>query len=203
MLRGMRSERPAPVRREVASLRGESLRIVAVADTHGSPHPAASRLVAAERPDLIVHAGDIGGFAVLDALASIAPVFAVRGNVDAPAREIPEALTLEVRDGEATLVKLLLVHVGVDGPRIRRDAARLAASEGASIVVCGHSHVPYVGNDRGLSVINPGSVGPRRFRLPIVFGVVDVTRTGVRVRHVDCETGATWSPVAAAAPVGP
>jgi hypothetical protein len=54
--------------------------------------------------------------------------------------------------------------------------------------------VPFVGRDHGLVVFNPGSIGPRRFHLPIVLGVVDVTEQGVSFGHVDCETGAPWSP---------
>lgn len=75
-----------------------------------------------------------------------------------------------------------------------RGALRLAHAEHASIVVCGHSHVPFMGRDRGLVIFNPGSIGPRRFLLPIVFGVIDVARDGIALRHVDCETGATWQP---------
>jgi len=61
-------------------------------------------------------------------------------------------------------------------------------------VVCGHSHVPFLGRDRGLTIFNPGSIGPRRFHLPIVFGTIDVTPAGLRFAHVDCETGAPWTP---------
>ena len=62
-------------------------------------------------------------------------------------------------------------------------------------MVCGHSHVPFIGIDKGLGVFNPGSMGPRRFALPIVFGVIDVPVQGsMRLRHVSCETGQTWMP---------
>ena len=86
------------------------------------------------------------------------------------------------------------MHIAVYGPKLRADAARLARAREASLVVCGHSHVPLVARDRDLSVFNPGSVGPRRFRLPIVFGVIDVTPTAVRLAHFDCETGQRWTP---------
>ena len=62
------------------------------------------------------------------------------------------------------------------------------------MVVCGHSHVPFLGRDRGHAVFNPGSSGPRRFQLPITLGVLDVSRSGVQMRHVDCETGLPWQP---------
>jgi predicted phosphodiesterase len=61
-------------------------------------------------------------------------------------------------------------------------------------VVCGHSHVPFAAHDRGITVFNPGSAGPRRFQLPIVFGVIDVSTEGVSVRHIECETGLPWKP---------
>ena len=80
------------------------------------------------------------------------------------------------------------------GPRLRADVARIARAEDASLVVCGHSHVPFAASDRGITVFNPGSVGPRRFQLPIVLGVIDVSAKGVSVFHIDCETGLPWKP---------
>lgn len=173
----------------------EPLRIVAVADTHGQPHERAHGLIAALAPHAVLHAGDIGDLGVLDGLAGIAPLFVVRGNIDENARDLPDALTLDVVADSATRLSLLLVHVGVFGARIRADAAKLAREERARLVVCGHSHVPFIGVDRGLVVFNPGSIGPRRFPLPIVFGVIEVPVSGsVRMHHVSCETGARWSP---------
>ena len=176
--------------RRTEPLRDGKLRVAVVADTHGRPHEDASKHVAAASPDVIVHAGDIGGYAVLDDLARIAPVLAVRGNIDAPARDIPDAMTIAIDD----VLRILVVHIGVNGPKIRADVARLAKSENATLVVCGHSHVPFIGEDKALGVFNPGSIGPRRFTLPIVFGVLDVDRERIRARHVDCETGKTWTP---------
>jgi putative phosphoesterase len=171
-----------------------SLRLAVVADTHGRPHEKSSAHLQALKPRQILHAGDIGDLTVLDRLAEIAPVQAVRGNIDVHAPELPDALTLEIVDGSRRLLTLLLVHIAVYGPKLRRDAAELAKQEGASLVVCGHSHVPFIGRDRGLSVFNPGSIGPRRFQLPIVFGLIDVDRERVRLSHVDCETGLPWQP---------
>ena len=171
-----------------------SLRLVVVADTHSAPHPAMLELVRARAPDAILHAGDIGTLTVLDDLRAIAPLFAVRGNIDGRAPGLPDVLTLDVAGGDAVLLRIVILHIGVDGPRLRADAARLARARDASLVVCGHSHVPLVARDGDLSVFNPGSVGPRRFQLPIVFGTIDVTPTAVRLGHVDCETGASWVP---------
>jgi len=180
--------------RETVQLVDGKLCIAVVADTHSAPHPRAAELVAAEHPNLILHAGDIGDLGVLDTFAKVAPVLAVRGNIDERAPHLPDALTLDVRDGARSLLTLLLFHIAVYGPKLRADAARLARSEGAGLVVCGHSHVPFAGRDRDLTVFNPGSIGPRRFHLPIVFGVIDVERGRIGVRHVDCETGARWLP---------
>jgi putative phosphoesterase len=171
-----------------------SLRLAVVADTHSAPHPSTTKHVRSLSPDAILHAGDIGDLAVLDELAAIAPVFAVRGNIDVRAPSLPDHLMLDVVAGEASLLRILLTHVAVDGPRLRADAGRLARSRDASLVVCGHSHVPLVARDRELSVFNPGSVGPRRFRLPIVFGTIDVTPIAVHLAHFDCETGQRWQP---------
>jgi hypothetical protein len=77
--------------------------------------------------------------------------------------------------------------------------ARRARAAGASLVVCGHSHVPFIGVDKGLTVFNPGSIGPRRFSLPIVLGTIDLAPGGVRLRHVDVETGRAWVPPSPAA----
>ena len=171
-----------------------ALTLAVVADTHSQPHPQSAGLIAALHPDAILHAGDIGDLSVLEGLSSIAPLFAIRGNIDTRAPGLPDTLTLEVRDRERSLLKLLLTHIAVYGPRLRADAARLARTQGASLVVCGHSHVPFLGRDRGIAVFNPGSIGPRRFHLPIVFGVIDIDPTRIRMRHVDCETGQTWQP---------
>jgi len=165
-----------------------------VADTHGQPHPKSAVLIAALRPDHILHAGDIGDLSVLDGLAKLAPVSAVRGNIDGRTPGLPDAMTVDVRDAQGSLVTLLLVHIAVNGPRLRADVARLAAREKASLVVCGHSHVPFVGTDKGFTIVNPGSIGPRRFQLPILFGVMNVRREGITIHHVSCETGERWTP---------
>ncbi|HMI84779.1 MAG TPA: metallophosphoesterase family protein [Polyangiaceae bacterium] len=174
-----------------------SLRLAIVADTHSAPHRAAATLLAARRPDAILHAGDIGDLAVLDALSTVAPVLAVRGNIDVRAPGLPDVLTLNLVSNADLALRILLVHIAVNGPKLRADIVRLARAAEASLVVCGHSHVPFIGRDRGLTVFNPGSIGPRRFHLPILFGILDLMPTEVRLAHVDCETGNAWNPPAA------
>jgi putative phosphoesterase len=188
---------PFVVKRASQALRADgSLTVALVADTHSKPDARGLEQLRALKPDCVVHGGDIGDLSVLDALASIAPVHAVRGNIDVRAHDLPDALVLEFhRAGEAGAVELraLLTHIAVAGPRIRADAAKLARAEHAPLILCGHSHVPFFGKDRGLTVFNPGSLGPRRFTLPILYGVMRIG-SGVQLHHVDCETGARWAP---------
>lgn len=169
------------------------LRLAIVADTHSSPHSDALDLLRRERPDRILHGGDIGELRVLDELGTVAPVIAVRGNIDG-AHGPPDTVKVELRRFEKPVATLLLMHIAVRGPRLRKDALELARKHGAQVVVCGHSHVPLIGVTDGVAVFNPGSIGPRRFRLPITFGVLDVSPDGLSFRHVDCETGDRWSP---------
>ena len=172
-----------------------SIRIAVVSDTHSHPHAATATHLAALAPDAILHAGDIGDLAVLDELAAIAPVLAVRGNIDTRADRLPDVVTVELAGGDRTL-RMLMTHIAVTGQaRLRADVARMARAERATLVVCGHSHVPFIGQERELTVFNPGSIGPRRFHLPIVFGMIEVTPAAkVRLAHVNCETGLAWSP---------
>jgi uncharacterized protein len=196
----MRTSKPARSQRftesgAVLSLdeRG-GLRVAIVADTHSRPHPRAAERIAALAPDAILHAGDIGDRNVLDALGEIAPVIAVRGNIDARLPDLPDAITIDVRAGEASGLRVLLTHIAVYGPKIRADVAQRANASGATLVVCGHSHVPFIGRDKGLTVFNPGSIGPRRMHLPIVFGALEIEDHRLRLRHIDCETGHAWAP---------
>lgn len=190
---------PAPTRAsaKLATRADGALRLAVVADTHSQPHPHAAAHLAALAPDAILHGGDIGDLAVLEELAAIAPVYAVRGNIDTRAHELPDFLTLEIvhgADEARTLLRILLTHIAVYGPKLRAEVAKAAKVAGAALVVCGHSHVPFIGVDRGVTVFNPGSIGPRRFALPIVFGKIDIGSTGVRLGHLSAETGAPWSP---------
>lgn len=193
-LRSKRSSGAQPLVRRTLPMRDGRATWAVIADTHGRPHPNVLSQLAAESPDHILHAGDIGDFAVLDELERIAPVLAVRGNIDMPSRSIPDAMILDVLDEDTVRTRVLLVHYGVVGPKLRADVIQLARDRTASLVICGHSHVPFIGEDRGIGIFNPGSAGPRRFGLPIVFGVVRMVRERMRMHHVDCETGKMWQP---------
>jgi putative phosphoesterase len=170
------------------------LRAVIVADTHSQPHPNARALIERLAPDLILHGGDIGDLAVLDGLSELAPLLAVRGNIDERAGDLPASLDIEFVNAERRIIKALLIHIAVYGPRLRAEVARLAAQHSARLVLCGHSHVPFLGRDKGITLFNPGSIGPRRFQLPITLGVLQITPREISLRHVSCETGETWLP---------
>lgn len=171
-----------------------SLLLAIIADTHSEPHPKALEWIRALTPDAILHAGDIGDLSVLDTFASVAPVIAVRGNIDERAPDLPDVITLDLRAGGASALKLLLMHIAVYGPKLRADAARLAVANETKLLVCGHSHVPFIGRDRGITLFNPGSIGPRRMHLPILFGVMQIANGKLSLRHVDAETGRDWTP---------
>lgn len=134
-----------------------------ISDTHGLLRPEALR--ALQGSDYIIHAGDIGDPQILDHLATIAPVTAVRGNVDhgAWAQKIPATNVLEI--GE---VSIYVLH-SLQELDLKPEAAKLAA------VIYGHSHVPKLEWKNGVLYFNPGSAGPRRFKLPVSVGRLFLT----------------------------
>ena len=168
--------------------------VVVVADTHGQAHPNARPLIERLAPSLIVHAGDIGDVAVLDPLREVAPLLAVRGNIDARLPGFVDSMDIDFVRGGRSVLKVLLTHIAVYGPKLRAEIARRAVDCSARVVLCGHSHVPFLGRDKGLVMFNPGSIGPRRFQLPITFGVLSIRPDQVSLRHISCETGEDWLP---------
>ena len=126
-----------------------------ISDTHGLVRPEAVEALAGS--ELIIHAGDVGGPEVLEELGRVAPVVAVRGNNDrgAWAEALAEYEAVEVNDA--------FVYVLHDLKEM--DIAPAAA--GFRVVVSGHSHKPLVEERRGVLYLNPGSAGPRRFKLPV------------------------------------
>ena len=142
-------------------------RIGIISDTHGLLRSAAERRLAGV--DHIVHAGDIGRPEIVDALRQIAPVTAIRGNVDSGewAREYPDTTLLRLA-GKS----IYILH----------DLKTLQADPGSGInvIVSGHSHVPKIDTAGGVLYLNPGSAGPRRFKLPITFATLEVTPEGMR-----------------------
>jgi putative phosphoesterase len=169
-------------------------RVVVVADTHSKPHSDALALIAAQKPDHILHAGDIGDLGVLDQLETVAPVTAVLGNIDDTSSGLPDVVTIQLEHGGEVRSCWLLTHIAVRGPKLRGPVLEMARLEDAQLVVCGHSHVPLALSDRGVAIFNPGSIGPRRFHLPITFGTIQVSQDGLNLTHISCETGDSWHP---------
>ena len=133
-----------------------------ISDTHGLLRPEA--LTALQGVDRILHAGDIGARKILDQLEAIAPVTAVRGNVDTEpwSRTLPET---EVIEAEGKI--LYLLH-DLSRLHLKPEAAGIAA------VIYGHSHHPKIEEKNGVLYVNPGSAGPRRFNLPITVGKLKI-----------------------------
>lgn len=134
-----------------------------ISDTHGLLRPEAVSVLRGS--DLILHAGDVGSSAVLESLAAIAPVIAVRGNIDTEpwAQELPGDVVAEIGQ-----TNIYMLH---DISKLDRkpEAAGFAA------VIYGHSHKPKQERRGGVLYFNPGSAGPRRFRLPISVGRLRIT----------------------------
>ena len=131
------------------------MRIGLISDTHGLLRPAA--VEALRGVEIIVHAGDVGDRQILDALGAMAPVVAVRGNIDCEdwADSLPESVTFEAGG--------VLLHVVHDRATLTIDPA----ASGVGAVIFGHSHKPTIERRDEVLFVNPGSAGPRRFSLPV------------------------------------
>jgi putative phosphoesterase len=148
-------------------------RIGLLSDTHGLLRPEA--LQALQRSDLIIHAGDVGDPNILEQLRRIAPVVAVRGNIDisGACAELPETAVAEA--GAAAIYVLHDLNSLDLDPR----------AAGMAMVVSGHSHEPLQQEKRGVLYVNPGSAGPRRFKLPVTVARVDCESQPWRVDFVE------------------
>lgn len=133
-----------------------------ISDTHGLLRPEA--LAALRGVEHILHAGDVGDIAILDALREIAPVTAIRGNVDVAGACAKLPATDVVELGDKLFYLVHSVH----------DLDINPAAAGVAMVVSGHSHRPSVQVKDGVIYFNPGSAGPRRFSLPVTVGFVTV-----------------------------
>ncbi len=147
-----------------------------ISDTHCQLRPEA--LAALQGSDYIIHAGDIGDPVILDRLEEIAPVTAVRGNVDRGGwtRKIPATNVLEI--GE---ISIYVLH-NLQELDLKPEAAKFA------VVVYGHSHVPKQERKNGVLYFNPGSAGPRRFKLPVSVGRLTIKDGKIAARILMLET---------------
>ncbi|MGB8061149.1 MAG: metallophosphoesterase family protein [Candidatus Sulfotelmatobacter sp.] len=150
------------------SSKNKSVFVGVISDTHGRLRPEA--LKALHGSQQIIHAGDVGAPEILERLASIAPVTASRGNVDkgAWARKLSETEVVEIAG-----ISLYVLH----------DLAKLdlkPEAAGFAVVISGHSHVPKQETRHGVLYFNPGSAGPRRFKLPVTVGKLTISGGHVR-----------------------
>ena len=156
---------------------GERVRVGLISDTHGLLRPEARAFLVG--CDYIIHGGDVGSADILDELGGMATLIAVRGNND----NEPWAVRLPQSE---------LIRVGHVFFYIIHNLAELdidPAAAGIRVVVSGHSHHPVVEERGGVLYVNPGSSGPRRFKLPVSVGEIIVSRTGAKARLVDLSLG--------------
>jgi hypothetical protein len=148
------------------------MRIGIISDTHGLLRDEA--LAALQGVEHILHAGDVGDIAILDALRKIAPVTAIRGNVDThgACAALPATEMVELAGKSFYLVHS--VH----------DLDVSPAAAGIACVVSGHSHTPEIAERRGVLYLNPGSAGPRRFSLPVSLAIVTIDGEAMRAELV-------------------
>jgi uncharacterized protein len=149
-----------------------------ISDTHGLLRPEA--LAALRGSDYIIHAGDIGDHTILKALAEIAPVTAIRGNIDrdAWAQKIPATNVLEVSG-----VSFYILH-NLTELDLKPEAA------GFQVLVSGHTHKAKSETRNGVLYFNPGSAGPRRFRLPVTVGKLQIKDGKVSAEIIEILPGA-------------
>ena len=152
-------------------------RIGIISDTHGLLRPEAERALAGV--DHIIHAGDIGDPDILAALRRIAPVTAIRGNVDTG------SWAAEYADTELVRIGGKAIYVLHDLKALRIDPV----AQGVDMVVSGHTHVPKIDTVNGVLYVNPGSAGRRRFKLPITLATLDVAPDSLRPIIHDLEAG--------------
>ncbi len=144
-----------------------------ISDTHGLLRDEALR--ALQGSDLIIHAGDVGKPEILDALGAVAPLVFIRGNIDTGAWASDWPRTAVAEAGPVILYVLHDLHALDLNP----------AAAGFHIVVSGHSHKPARAERNGVLYLNPGSAGPRRFRLPVTVARLDLSATPWNVEFVD------------------
>lgn len=149
-------------------MRSSQITVGVISDTHGLLRPEA--ISALRGSDYIIHAGDIGDPEILKELSTIAPITVVRGNVDreAWARKVPQTEVLEAGD-----LSIYVLH-SVTDLDLNPEAGGFAA------VVSGHSHIPKQEIKNSVLYFNPGSAGPRRFKLPVTMGRLVIESGSVR-----------------------
>ena len=153
------------------------MRIGVVSDTHGLLRPEA--LAALAGCNHILHAGDVGDAAILDVLGRLAPVTAIRGNIDRSGACSALPATEAVSIGGRLFFLVHSIH----------DLDLHPAAAGIAAVIYGHSHQPATDWKDGVLYFNPGSAGPRRFRLPVTVGILECTAEQITPTIIPLEVG--------------
>jgi len=167
----------------------DGVRVGVVSDTHGFFDPRLKDLLAGV--DIILHGGDVGSEEVLDELNRIAPVHAVRGNVDSPDLDLPLSLKLSLESLQVEMMHVLPVPQSVleewsdamlpgGRPPNRSEKFLATFDEKTGVVVFGHSHLPSLLTLGDRLFFNPGSAGKKRFDLPRCCGLLEILRGRVR-----------------------
>lgn len=148
-----------------------------ITDTHGQIHPKVFELF--DEVDIILHAGDIDTEDILTQLETIAPVNAVRGNVDPYilVKRLPEKQILTFEG-----ISILLIHQALDGQEIHENVKVELAKQKIDIVVFGHTHVPFQKEINGTLFFNPGGAGKRRFNYPLGVGIIEIMKDKITAR---------------------
>jgi hypothetical protein len=148
-----------------------SCTIGVISDTHGLLRPEVNEVF--QHVERIIHAGDIGNDKILQDLGIIAPVTAVRGNMDGN-------WAFKLKRTEALEISGNLIYVIHDIARLDLDPE----SSGTSVVISGHSHRPSASKHNGVLYMNPGSAGPRRFSLPVSVGLLHINSKGIKAELI-------------------
>ena len=148
----------------------EARTVAILGDTHGLLRSQLTEHLSGI--DLILHSGDVGQITVLHRLKQYAPVIAVRGNVDDHIDGLPETELISIR-GKLVYILHVLANLDLD-PTVA----------GFAMVVSGHSHQPLIRTTKGVVYVNPGSVGPRRFKLPVCFVRAEFGEAGIETRLI-------------------
>jgi putative phosphoesterase len=154
-----------------------AIRIGVIADTHGLFAPAIRRHF--RGVDHILHAGDIGDWSVIEQLEQIAPVTAVSGNVDDEQDGFPSEAVIELAGR-----RIAIRHILYEGGKLTKDGRAFLDHEQPDICVFGHTHQPKVEWLGKTLLFNPGSAGPKRFKLPRCLGILVLARQGTIPKHI-------------------
>lgn len=153
----------------------KNIEIGVISDTHNLLRSEAT--TALQGSDLIIHAGDIGSLQILENLKKIAPIVVVRGNNDKEswAEEIPIFEIIKLND-----ISIYVIHD-------IKDANINTLKEEVKIIISGHSHKPSINERDGIIYLNPGSAGPRRFKLPVTVAKIKILDTNIKAEIIELE----------------